>query len=245
MTWYPDAVKDPLGPQTALKMSAHDIFCVHTMAGPFDVVRAMFKVNGYQGTESHFGLRGSGKLYQWQDLDYRADANYQGNPRVISLESADMGEDFPSWSGSNVPPWTDDQLQTITDLGIWLCGKYDIPPVLIPDTKSSRRGLAYHRQGIKGNWGSYKYKGWTAGELWSTGTGKVCPGDKRIEQFVEEVVPAIAKGLKPRYDFVVVAVKGDRRVREKFGRLGPKYDEWTKNKIRRGWHLDIERKEEA
>lgn len=190
-TTYPGAKWDPLGPQTASRMSAHDIVCLHTMAGSMAGTDAMFHEGGYRGTESHFGLAGSGYLEQWQDLDYRADANYQGNHRIISIETADRGENFPAWSGSNVPPWTPAQLDKIVALVRWLCDHYNIPKALVPDSRPGRRGIAYHRQGIKGNFPP-PYTGWKpGGELWSTGEGKPCPGDARIGQLINIVIPRV------------------------------------------------------
>lgn len=184
MTACPFATWDPLGPQTEPAMRAHDIVCLHTMAGPFAVVNRMFHDNGYGGTESHFGIAGDGRARQWQNLEFQADANLKGNPRVISIETADMGEDFEEWTGSNVPPWTPNQLDRIVQIVDWCCAKYSIPRVLVPDSKPGRRGIAYHRQGIN----PWRVSG---GELWSDKTGKVCPGDKRIAQVKSVIIPRL------------------------------------------------------
>jgi hypothetical protein len=193
-TRYPGAEWDPLGLQTQPRMDRHDIVCVHTMAGAFDVVDRMFHANGYGGTESHFGLAGSGRLKEWQDLDYTADANNEGNDRILSIETADKGESFPDWSGSDVPPWTDKQIDVIVPLVRWLCDHYDIPKKLIPDSRPGRRGIGYHRQGIPGNFGQ-PYPGLVpGGELWTVlpaGRGKPCPGDRRIRQLIEIVIPRV------------------------------------------------------
>lgn len=200
----PGTTFDPLGPQTAHKMTAHDIFCCHTMAGGFEGTDSMFHANGYVGTESHLGMRWDGFTKQWQDLLYRADANFEGNPRVISLETEDVDPHFPSWYPNGpVPKWTDEQCEKIVQLirtvcaksfhancpvG-WKCRTEGIPIVLIPDTRSTRRGIGYHRQGIDGNFtGPYKGRQ-GVGERWSTGTGKPCPGDARITQLIYEIIP--------------------------------------------------------
>lgn len=201
MTACPYATWDPLGPQTAHRMDAHDIVVLHTMAGPFNVVHDMFHANGYRGTESHFGVRGDGYAEQWQDLDYRADANNEGNRRCISIETADMGPwvpgskaSFPKWSTPDVPAWTEAQLDKIVALVGWCCDRYDIPKELIPDSKPGRRGIGYHRQGIPGNFPP-PYRGWVpGGELWTVlpgGRGKPCPGDRRIRQLIEIVIPRV------------------------------------------------------
>lgn len=183
-TRIPGTVWDPLGPQTALRMRAHDIVCLHTMAGYFAFTDEMFHANGYQGLESHVGIRGDGYTKQWQDLDFRADANGEGNPRLISIETADKGSEFPVWSGSDVPDWTPAQLDSIVRVVRWCCDFYNIPKSLVPDSKPGRRGIAYHRQGIDP---------WRVpnGEVWSDKRGKVCPGDRRIRQLIEDVIPRV------------------------------------------------------
>jgi hypothetical protein len=197
-TLYPDAEFDPLGPQTEPRMAAHDIVCLHTMAATFAGTDSGFHANGYGGLESHFGISGSGRVKQWQDLDFQADANFNGNPRVISIETADKGEMFPAWSGSDVPPWTDAQLDQIVPLVRWLCDTFDIPKQLVPDSKPGRRGIAYHRLGVPHSTHDPNAPGgpWLGpgGELWThpeKGLGKVCPGDRRIAQLKEIVIPRV------------------------------------------------------
>lgn len=210
-TTCPHATYDPLGPQTAARMSSHDLVVLHTMAGPFDVVDDMFHANGFKGTESHFGVRGDGFAKQWQDLDFRADANNDGNHRCISIETADMGEHFGPWGGSDVPAWTDAQLDKIVRIVRWLCDRYDIPPVLVPDSKPGRRGIAYHRQGIPGNFPP-PYTGLVpGGELWTVlpgGRGKPCPGDRRITQLIEIVIPRV-QGKEVEDDVALTKAQAD------------------------------------
>jgi hypothetical protein len=193
-TVYPGAEYDPLGPQTAPRMSRHDIVCLHTMDGTFKGTDQGFHASGYEGKESHFGVAGDGRLKQWQDLDFRADANLKGNHRVISIETADRGEDFPKWSGGDVPPWTDAQIDVIVALLRWLCDTFDIPKELVPDSRHDRRGIAYHRLGVPHSTGKSDAPGgpWHASgcEKWSTGP-KSCPGDRRIAQLKEIVIPRV------------------------------------------------------
>jgi hypothetical protein len=206
---YQLASWEPLGRQTEDRMTAHDIVCIHTMVGSLTGTDSMFERDGYGGTEAHFGVGGAGeKVKQWQDLAFTADANLEGNPRVLSIENADKGPGFPVWSGGNVPAFTGKQLDQLVDLVTWLCSREahsacpsswkchteGIPAVLVPDSKPGRRGIAYHRQGIKGSLPDM----WvTGGEVWSASTGKVCPGDRRVKQVREELVPRVAERLHP------------------------------------------------
>lgn len=203
---YSRAIWVPLGPQTEPRMTGHDIVCLHTMVGYLYGTRNMFLKGGYSGTESHFGIGGKwgfdvtggrnydGRVEQWQDLAYTADANLDGNHHVISIETADNA---PA-KAADIQRWTPNQVSEIKKLLKWLCSKsahalcpaswachsVGIPIALIPDTKPGRRGIAYHAQGIPPN----LVKG---GERWSNVTGKECPGPKRIAQLTREIIPQV------------------------------------------------------
>ena len=170
---------DPLGPQTQPRMTRHDIVCFHTMVGSLAGTNSMFHDQGYNGTESHFGVGGDGTTRQWQDTDYTADANLNGNHRIISIETADYGEPaFGKWDTGNsalVPAWTDAQIRALAEITAACCEAYSIPLALVPDSLPIRRGIAYHRQGID----PWRVPG---GEQWSAARGKACPGDRRIAQ---------------------------------------------------------------
>lgn len=186
-------------------MHAYDIICAHTMCGSLSGTEAYFRQDGYGGVESHFGVGADGTVYQWQDTRYRADANYQGNDRVLSIETADKGPGFPAWAGSNVPPWTPAQIDALAHLVAFLCKTHSIPCDLVPNSQPGNRGVAYHRQGID----PWRVPG---GQRWSTSVGKTCPGDRRIAQIPgivaqarsllgqpEQPIPAPAGGIYCRF----------------------------------------------
>jgi hypothetical protein len=180
-------------------MQSHDIICLHTMVGFLTSTDSMFKQNGYGGTESHFGIGGKwggdarsnldGIVYQWQDLDFTADANYQGNSRIISIET---GDNAPQ-SASNLAAWTPRQIDAIVKLVAWLCKKYNIPPMMVRDSRPGRRGIAVHRQGIEHGDGVDSHPGWlvSGGERWSISKGKECPGSERIRQLSHIIIPRV------------------------------------------------------
>jgi hypothetical protein len=198
MAWLTDiARKRPLGPgNPPTRMARHDIICLHTMVGYLTSTDIMFKREGYTGVESHFGIGGvwgsdkngdlDGIIYQWVDTDYRADANLEGNHRLLSIETADNA---PQKAG-DVLPWTPKQCAAIIRLVADLCRRYDIPAVLVPDSKPGRRGIGYHRQGID----PWRVDG---GELWSAARGKECPTDARIAQISTVIIPGVKAALKP------------------------------------------------
>ena len=163
------------------RMRKYDILCFHTMVGSLWGTDQYFRSGngaGYGGTEAHFGLGGDGTLVQWQDTAFQADANYNGNPDVLSVENADMGPEFAPWNindASAVPAFTPAQIERGARIAAWANREHGIPLVLIPDTLPGRRGIAYHRQGVPG----YVVSG---GVVWSTAFKKACPAPRRIAQ---------------------------------------------------------------
>lgn len=162
-----------------------DIICVHTEVGRNEVSISIGAQPGH--SYAHQYLAGSGYLAQCQDLRYRAAANLNGNWHVISIETEDVGGVFPvPWAN---PPWTQQQLDKLIPNIAWMCLRFNIPPVLIPNTRPGNRGLAYHRQGCQGNF--VPYDGIVAGgELWSKAFGKTCPAN-RVAQFISIVIPGV------------------------------------------------------
>lgn len=208
---YPGASLQLLGPQTQRRITSHDIVCIHTMVGSLAGTDTFFEAGGFSGTESHLGNGGDGSSIQWQDLLFMADANLDGNPRIISIENADTGAPFPKWSGSDVPAFSPAQVERLVDQLVWLCSpaahslcpadwdcrRSGIPARFIQDSKPGRRGIGVHRQGIDGNFPKEgPLRGRVAGgERWSTSRGKACPGDRRIRQLVEVIIPRVQKAL--------------------------------------------------
>lgn len=177
-TLLPGVNYQPLAPvQGQAKMRAHDIICIHTMVGSLWGTNSYFKNGGWDGVESHFGTGYDGEIIQWQDTDYVAEANMNGNWHIISIENADFGTGFPAWNTQDprqVPAFTPAQIEANAKIIAWACQRYSIPCVLIPDSKVGRRGIGYHRQGVD----PYRDPG---GEVWSS-PGRACPGDRRVAQ---------------------------------------------------------------
>ena len=157
-----------------MAMVRYDIVCVHTIVG-FAPAHA-----------AHFSVHHDGRIQQSRDTRFRSGANLTGNYRVIAIENEDHGDAFGSWSGSNVPRLTDAQVTANAEILAWAHETHGVPLQLCPDSKPGSRGLAYHRQGIDGNFGTFDFPGRVSdGEVWSSSFGKVCPGDRRIAQLPE------------------------------------------------------------
>lgn len=172
VTLYPHATYKPLGVQTQPLLKNPTAIILHTMGGYLNGTDTTFRSGGYTGDESHFGIGGpadginlDGVVWQWQDLDYTADAQYSGNQYGISIETSD---------GTNhLQPWSERQLAAIESILIWLCQKYSLPAKLM--TKETDKGIGYHQL----------FHSWNL-------NGHDCPGSVRVNQLVEIVIPQVA-----------------------------------------------------
>jgi N-acetylmuramoyl-L-alanine amidase-like protein len=157
-----------------------DILCFHTIVGYAPALAA------------HFSVRADGYIWQHRDTSRQSAANYQGNGHIIAVETEDHGAAFGSWSGSNVPPWTSQQIDALSKIAVWANQVHGIPLVQCPNSIRGSKGIAYHRQGIDGNFSNGRVPG---GEVWSTSRGKVCPGDNRIAQMPQIISLAQSGGV--------------------------------------------------
>jgi hypothetical protein len=162
-------------------MSRYDIVCIHTIVGYAPAHAA------------HFSTKANGHIYQSRDTKYRSAANLNGNYRVLAIENEDHGPAFGPWNtndGHQVPGFTEEQIESIARICAWAYQRHGIPLVLAPNSRPDSRGIAYHRQGCDGNFASYDFGGRVSGgELWSSSAGKVCPGDRRIHQLIDRIIP--------------------------------------------------------
>lgn len=164
MAYYPGA-KQLLLPENSTQVSINPTqFIVHSLAAPWTAQRAYEYWRDSTNLESHFGLGYAGDLAQYISTEVRADANASANARAVSLETASNLQ--------HSDPWTDAQVQKIIDLGYWLHKTHGIPARL-PTTWNSP-GMGYHRL----------YSSWSVG-------GTSCPGDARVEQFTDVILPGI------------------------------------------------------
>jgi hypothetical protein len=131
---------------------------------------------------SHFYVLADGTVEQYIDTKFRSSATLEGNPDSITIETEDMGAPFPIWTGSNVPAWTPEQVLALAMLIDWTHRIHAIPIVLCPSSKAGTKGCSYHRQGID----PWRISG---GQYWSKSAGKVCPGDRRVNQWINDVIP--------------------------------------------------------
>lgn len=176
-TLYPSAQYRPLGSQTQSYIGKPRILIAHTMVGTLPGTDSFFRQGGYTGTEAHFGVGGpwegsqyDGQVYQWQVLDYSADAQYAGNAYATSVETSD--------GGNPGNPWSAKQLQALIALGVWWCQQTGAPARLV--ASPSQSGFGYHEQ----------FPEWNQ-------SGHRCPGPVREAQWRDVVIPAVAAALRP------------------------------------------------
>lgn len=147
---------------------------------------------GQGGTYAHFFNPKSGRLRQHQELNRMARADLEGNRWLISVENWDG---YPNgapgyWKhNGDIPPFTESQVNNLAALFAYLVTNHGIPNRIA--TPGNVSGLVWHRLGVTGNFGSYdpnNRKTWSSaqtGHHFSRARGKLCPGDRRIDQLDE------------------------------------------------------------
>lgn len=125
---------------------------------------------------AHFYNPRSGAPRQHQELNRRAAADLNGSATSISVEQAGIVGDS----------MTDTQLTNFARIFAWAVVHCDVPNRIA--TVGNTTGLAWHRLGVSGNFGTYSpnnRRTWSraqTGEVWSSSTGKTCPTDNFINQ---------------------------------------------------------------
>lgn len=168
MSWCPFAIKMELQPESDAQAAINPTqFIVHSLAAPWTPERTYEYWKNSTNLESHFGLGYDGRVAQYIGTNTRADANAGANNRAISLESAA--------NTSNSDPWTAAQINTLVRVMDWAAREHGIPRRKC--RSATDPGFGYHRMFAD----------------WSTG-GTYCPGDARVKQFNEIVMPRLIAG---------------------------------------------------
>lgn len=236
MARFNSAVWKPLGRQTQPRLLKKNKIIIHTMVGTLRGTDSMFRDGGFSGTESHFGTSAAGECWQWQDTDFTADAQLQGNDDAISFENEDWGID--GWKGTGpVPAFTQRQLGKLIEVVTDVCLEHDIPPVELTNSEDASKGIGTHRLGID------PYR--THGERYTAYYGKACPGDARFAQVNGILIPAVARNVrratKPvaRTPHITDALEANATYRRMLRRIDnnrPKVVEVVEKAKRNAWH---------
>jgi hypothetical protein len=168
--WKPLSAVDDEPPVTPT------VLIFHTMVGFLRGTDAVFRQNGYLGTESTFGLGGpwdggtlDGALWQWQDTHRQADAQFAGNAYANSVETSD--------GGHPTAPWSSKQIETLVKLTVDWCRQTGNPCVFV--SAPHERGLGWHEQFWEWNHGDH-----------------ACPGPIREGQLRTIVIPKARAALE-------------------------------------------------
>lgn len=206
MPWYPKAVRKqltyPNRARNKVRMTDPTRINLHTAVSNGGSIYNFFNSSGAKGVFSHFYVTRDGGVEQYQDTDYRASCDLDGNADTISIETWDgYRSGYPGYwkTDSDVPPWNDAQVRAIVDLVRWIYEEHPtIPRKLATDNRRgiTSHGLSWHRLGVVGAPG---YVPVTSGGLrYSTSVGKICPGPRRIGQ-----VPGILRAAMSGYPTAV------------------------------------------
>jgi hypothetical protein len=186
MAIYPGATKKLLDMQylSGKTIASYNRVNLHVQAG----TGSLYGFFNHEGrASSHFWVSYSGKVEQYVDTKYRAEADLDGNDATISIET-----EGGTGSKADSDPWKDAQVEAIIDLVAWITKTHKIPVRLVKDAypaADSSRGVSWHRCGIDGNFpelpdirAGRKQRGGGGQMYYSSSTGKVCPGGGKIKQ---------------------------------------------------------------
>lgn len=175
MARWPGARWRPLPEQGTQRRIKPTQLVLHSAVGRGSVWGYFAK--GSVVVESTFWIGLDGRAEQYMDSAEKAEAQALGNPRAISVETADNGhpDEFP---------WTAAQIETLAQLAAWCHREHGIPLRLCPSWDSP--GIGYHRQ----------YKQWNPNT-------HSCPGTARIRQVPQIIARAkqiVAGGAHPKIE---------------------------------------------
>lgn len=191
-TWKPIARYEP-GGSSGGAMPVPRRLIYHTAVSGSSSLFPLFNTPGR--AVAHFYVAANGDCEQYVDTARMSSAVLEGNHDCITVETQDIGGPFPSWSGSNVPEWTPAQVERLADIAKFCQAKHGIPLTRLTSSRTGLSGVGWHRLGIDGNFPDGLLDGRDGtGELWSFSGGKACPGDRRIQQVVNEVLPMAREG---------------------------------------------------
>jgi hypothetical protein len=179
MTWYPGAERrEVTRHQTPIVLMSDGSLrgtCNHIAVTEASSLFNYFNQPG--SPTSHFYVTRTGPPEQYVSIDFRAPAQLDGNPTLVSLET--QGGTEANCAGT----WNEHQLAVMADIHAWLHDIRGLPLQMMPNSLPGSRGAGYHRLGVD----PYRVNG---GELWSSAYGKICPCPNRIAQLPGMVVQA-------------------------------------------------------
>lgn len=172
---------------SGLRITSYNRINLHVAAG-YGSLYGFF--NQPKRASSHFWVAKSGLVEQYVDTQYRAEADLHGNDATVSIETESKGE-----------AWTEQQVQSLVNLCIWICNTHAIPKQLAQNAHlgATSKGISWHRLGIDGNFPPLpsRYAGRLqrgGGMHYSNSRGKTCPVEPPIDQIYDRIGPGVSGG---------------------------------------------------
>jgi hypothetical protein len=173
--WLPDIVKKPLPINAArdpIILPVGAVFHVAVFEGKslYDMYR-----NRNDGIESTGYIRRDGTIEQYRPVNVECDAQLAGNSWIEGSHRRGL----TSWETQGVGPgqWTAEQLASIKRIILFHHTEHGAPLRINPNPESM--GFGYHRL----------FKAWNP-------NAHSCPGDDRVKQFHNVIVPWMAAGAQ-------------------------------------------------
>lgn len=185
MARYPAAAWKPLPENARQRRITPRAFILHTAVdGRGDTDLEDYFRRGDVGAESHFWVPFRKPLVQMMDTAVEANANRVADRWAISAETED-----DSAGKSHIAPWNDKQIREIIDLIEWAIRTHNIPRRACESAYlPGAAGIGYHSMPMR-----ERFDG-TANNPWTSYQGKTCPGDARVQQFYDVILPAVLAG---------------------------------------------------
>lgn len=135
---------------------------------------------------SNPGSRLDGQIDQLLDTEVRCVASGVADAWAIAVET----EDNSAGHQHDIDALTPEALASY----IWLCRKLRQIHPTIPARRCTAAtgpgayGYGYHSQPMRERWGGSSHNPWTKHQ------GKTCPGDKKVRQYEDHIIPAVTGG---------------------------------------------------
>lgn len=206
MAWYPGAVRKEITRNFTRTPIKYDAVILHTDAGNAKDLYGWWMHPSNKGASSHFHVAKDGTVYQYVDTKWMSWTSGAASSRSIGIETQGFGSE----------EWTPAQFNALVKLVSWCCSTHNIPVRQMASSRTTERGIGWHRLGCNGNFPALpsilagrEQRG--GGEVWSSARGKSCPGTKRINQ-IPSLIAKVKGGSvdkEPSVEKPGVATVGD------------------------------------
>jgi hypothetical protein len=176
--WLPRTIRKPLPIDPARDPKIHPVGAVfHIAVSEAESLFGDFK-HRTDGIESTGYIRRQGASEQYRPLDVECDAQAAGN----SWERDGTRYGFTSWESQGMGPgaWSDFQVSEIQRVILFHRDEWGAPMRTAPAFNAP--GFGYHR--LYDEWNPH---------------GHSCPGDERVAQWHDEIVPWMASHANPHH----------------------------------------------